>query len=123
MVKIDSQTLEDMDNPQPSQRKTAEKLCYIPYGKDGKWAIPLTKDDGQFAPALADWDSSSLNPEGDMVNEKFGGVIVVVKDELNPKRSENVSGLLNSSDQSFIAKCINIHGISYPVGTLDQDKI
>ena len=122
MVKITDETSFDIEE-QPTQRRGSEALRYVPYGKNGKWAIPLSKDDNRYVPALADWDSSSLNPEGEMLKEKFGGVVVISRDQLNVQRSENVSGILSSTDQSFLRQCIDLHGISYPIGTLDKDKI
>ena len=104
-----------------NQTRKSETLKYIPY-ESGKWVIPLAKDSGNYMPSLTDWDSSTLNSRGKLTDEKFGGVVVISCDELNPERSENVLSLLCPDDLGFIRECVKNHGISYPIGTPDKDK-
>lgn len=122
MAKFTDKTVTDMELDLPVQQRASEPLRYIPCGQNDKWAIPLTKDGGRLLPALADWDCSSLKHEGNMLDEKFGGVIVVRIEELNPNQIVNVSSSVSPEDQSLIDRYIEQHGISYPIGTPEHQK-
>ena len=124
MVKFNNEVFKDINDipgNHTNQPRGSERLRYIPYKE--KWAIPLSMTSGCFVPALADWDSSSFNPDDDMFNEKYGGVVVIALSELNEKRSENIRESISEADHVFIRKCIEVHGISYPTGTPNKHKV